>query len=82
MAKGKAPRSNGIIVEVFFSMWLVISREYTKMIHDAIVNDYVPHNVMKSLITLLHKGGERKHLSNWRPITLLNVPYNFFTKVL
>jgi hypothetical protein len=82
MAKGKALGPNGIIVEFFLSMWLVIGREYTKMIHDAILNDYIPRIVVRSLITLLHKGGERKHLSNWRPITLLNVSYNFFAKVL
>jgi hypothetical protein len=84
MAKGKAPRPNGIIVEFFLSMWLVIGhQEYTKMIHDAILNDYFPHNVTRGLITLLHKGGERKHLSNWRPITLLNVSHTIFiAKVL
>jgi hypothetical protein len=52
MAKGKAPGPNGIIVEFFLSMWLVIGREYTKMIHDAILNDYFPHNFTRGLITL------------------------------
>jgi hypothetical protein len=55
MANGKAPGHNGIIVEFFLSMWLDIAKKYTKMIHDAILNDYFPRNVTRGLITLLHK---------------------------
>ncbi|CAK9857665.1 unnamed protein product [Sphagnum jensenii] len=54
MAKGKAPGPNGIIVEFFLSMWLVIGREYTKMIiHDAILNDYFPHNFTRVLMQVI-----------------------------
>jgi hypothetical protein len=45
MAKGKALGPNGIIVEFFLSMWSIIGKEYTKMIHDAILNDYFPPSV-------------------------------------
>jgi hypothetical protein len=34
------------------------------------------------LITLLHKGGNRKNLGNWRPITLLNIAYKILAKAL
>jgi hypothetical protein len=37
MAKGKAPRPDGVIVEFFLYMWLVIGKEYMKMIQDSIV---------------------------------------------
>ena len=38
----------------------------------------------KCIITLLHKGKslERDNLSNWRPITLLNVDYKIATRAL
>ncbi len=39
MAKGKAPRPNGVIVEFFLYMWLVMGQKYTKMIQDSIMND-------------------------------------------
>ncbi|CAK9190057.1 unnamed protein product [Sphagnum troendelagicum] len=53
-AKGKAPGPNGRIVEFFLSMWLVIGREYTKMmIHDAILNDYFPHNFTRVLMQVI-----------------------------
>ena len=34
------------------------------------------------LIILLHKGGNRSLLSNWRPIMLLNMTYKIFAKTL
>jgi hypothetical protein len=61
MAKGKALGPNGVIVEFFFCMWLVISKEYMKMIQDFIVNENFPLGVTKGLITHLHKGGEKKN---------------------
>jgi hypothetical protein len=55
MAKGKARRSNGVIVEFFLCMWPVISKKYTKMIQGSIVKGSFPPRVMRGLITLLHK---------------------------
>jgi hypothetical protein len=34
------------------------------------------------MIALLHKGGERLALTNWHPIMLLNLNYNFFAKTI
>lgn len=34
------------------------------------------------MIALLHKRGVRKALTNWRPITLLNMGYKIFAKAL
>ena len=38
----------------------------------------------RGIITLIHKGKElsRENLSNWRPITLVNVDYKIATKAL
>jgi hypothetical protein len=38
--------------------------------------------VTQSLATLIHKGGEKKALSNWQPIILSNVIYICFAKTL
>ena len=34
------------------------------------------------MLTLLYKKGERADISNWRPISLLNVDYKIITKLL
>jgi hypothetical protein len=53
-----------------------------KMIQDSIMNGNFLLGVMKRLITLLHKGVKKKQLSNWKPITLLNVTYKIFAKAI
>jgi hypothetical protein len=80
MVKGKALRPDGLIVEFFFCMWSIIGKEYMKMIQDSIVNNNFPLWVTRGLITLLHKGGKKKQLFNWKPITLFNVTYKIFAK--
>jgi hypothetical protein len=52
------------------------------MVHDVVKNDIFPLGVTRGMISMLHKGGERGKLTNWRPITLLNVAYKLFAKAL
>jgi hypothetical protein len=41
----------------------------------------VPSSWKTSVITLIHKKGERDNLSNWRPISLGNTLYKLYTKL-
>jgi hypothetical protein len=82
MAFGKSPGPDGITVEFYRSLWPVFGEEYLAMLQTAISRGSLPHGVTEGLIVLLHKGGARSSLNNWRPITLLNVSYKLFTKVL
>jgi hypothetical protein len=52
------------------------------MLNLSILGGSLPPNTTEGLIVLLHKGGCRKSLNNWRPITLLNVTYKLFAKCL
>jgi hypothetical protein len=52
------------------------------MINDSIQRGCFPESMNHGLIALLHKGGEREGLGNWRPITLLNNSYKIVAKVL
>jgi hypothetical protein len=36
----------------------------------------------KGVLTLLHKGGGREDIKNWRPLTLLNWDYKIISKLL
>lgn len=63
-------------------MWPVIGPDYLRMIREATTRGSLPPGVTDGLIILLHKGGTRSFLNNWRPITLLNSTYKLFAKVL
>jgi hypothetical protein len=52
------------------------------MINEAVRSNRLPPGITSGLISLLHKGGERGKLTNWRPITLLNVAYKLYAKAL
>lgn len=66
----------------FLSMWVVIGREYIEMVRCSIQKCHFPPWVVRRLITMLHKRGEKKKLINWRLIMLLNVTYKISTKTL
>jgi hypothetical protein len=52
------------------------------MLHESIQSGGLLPGITKELIVLLHKGGKRITLNNWRPITFLNVSHKLFAKAL
>lgn len=82
MKAGKAPGPDGITLEFFQCYWGLIGEDFAHMIQESIQKGRLPTGVTRGMITLLHKGGPRKALTNWRSITLLNMGYKFFAKAL
>jgi hypothetical protein len=82
MASGKSPGLDGVVIEFYKVFWELIGEEFHRMVLRAINLGRLPPGVTNGLISLLHKGGVRGQLTNWRPITLLNVGYKLFAKVL
>jgi hypothetical protein len=64
IAKGKTSRLDGVVMDFFLDMWSIIGKEYTEMVQTSILRRHFPLGVTKGLITLLHRGRERKQLSN------------------
>ena len=56
--------------------------EFHSIILDSIQIGKLPKGMNKGLIALLHKGGPTNKLTNYRPITLLNVSYKILAKAL
>lgn len=52
------------------------------MVQQSTQNGKFSLGVTSGMIALLHKGGERKALTNWRPITLLNLSYKILPAVV
>jgi hypothetical protein len=82
MPSGKALGPEGVITEFYKKFWNLIKVDYMEMVYKAVRANRFPPGVTKGAITLLHKGQERGRLTNWRPITLLNVAYKLYAKTL
>jgi hypothetical protein len=52
------------------------------MVQHSITQGHLPKGMNDGLIALLHKGGTTEELTNYRPITLLNVSYKIVAKAL
>lgn len=82
MKAGKAPSPDGIVLEFYKVYWDTICIDFLRMITDSVQRGQLPAGVTHGMIALLHKGGSRQNLTNWRPITLLDMGYKIFAKAL
>lgn len=82
MANNKAPGKDGVITEFYQKFWPLIRSDYMAMISDALAAGWFPNGVTCGVLAMLHKGGPRSLLTNWRPIALLNVVYKLYAKAL
>ena len=82
MSRGKSPGPDGIVLEFYKVCWNFLGAEFTSMINESVREGRLPPGVTQGMIVLLHKGGDRQALTNWRPITLLNLGYKIYAKAL
>jgi exonuclease III len=82
MKVGRAPGPDGIILEFYKIYWDLICKDYMNMLRQSFQAGRLHPGMTQGFIFLLHKGGERLKLTNWRPITLLNISYKVLAKAL
>ena len=83
MKNGKSPGTDGITVEFYKIFWGDIKTFFTNSINYSFENLSMTELQKQGLITLLPKPNkDLSLLSNWRPITLLNVDYKIATKTI
>ena len=72
----KSPGEDGIISEFYQLFWQDIKNEFFEVVEFFLKFEYTLSGLQyKGVLTLLHKGGEREDIKNWRPLTLLNCDY-------
>lgn len=80
---GKTPGSDGLPPEFFSMFWQFLAPYYCASLDHSIQMGSMSVSQRRGLITLVPKKGEdRRYISNWRPITLLNTDYKIYTKAL
>lgn len=82
LARAKSPGPDGIAVEMFQEYWDFLGFDYSQIVATALQNGRFPPEVTTGQIVLLHKGGDRQRLHNWRPTTLLNSTYKIVAKAI
>ncbi|KAL3675999.1 hypothetical protein R1sor_025947 [Riccia sorocarpa] len=82
MKTNKAPGQDGLTIEVLQACWGFVVDDCIKMIHAVWTKKRVLKADCQGIIKLLPKGGEKKRLGNWRPISLMTLTYKIISKIL
>src|SRR6266498_4982349 len=81
MEHNKAPGLDGFPAEFYQKFWDVIKGDLMQMFQDLHSGDLPIFSLNFGVITLIPKIQEANLIQQYRPICLLNVSFNFFTKV-
>ena len=82
-SKNKSPGLDGITAEFYRVFWDQIKEKLFLVYEESFLKGILPECLRTGVVTLLEKKGkDRSDISNWRPITLLNLDYKLLTKTL
>ena len=83
MQNGKSPGSDGLPKEFYVKVFPIIGDVFVQVINNSFTNGLLSNTQRYGLITLIcKKPEESEKLTNWRPISLLNVDYKIISKTL
>ncbi|KAL3689560.1 hypothetical protein R1sor_015869 [Riccia sorocarpa] len=82
MKTNKAPGLDGLTIEVLQICWDFVGDSCVKLIHTIWAKKKVLPADCMEVIKLIPKGGDRKLLGNWRPISLMSLTYKIVAKLL
>lgn len=77
----KSPGADGLPKEFYLKCWRIISREFTLVVNDALSGN-VPKSFLDGIVVLVRKKGNKKDMSAFRPISLLNFDFKTVSRIL
>ncbi|KAM9972117.1 hypothetical protein ACTFIW_003470 [Dictyostelium discoideum] len=82
LQEGKAPGLDGLI-PTFYKNHINQLLPLLIPLYNHFWNDSIPKSFKQGMIIILYKNkGDANHLDNYRPITLLNVDYKIYSKII
>jgi hypothetical protein len=78
----KAPGLDGLTADMARTCWEFINPVCCAAVRSFWEDHLLATTELACVIKLLHKGGEKELLSNWRPISLLTLVYKIIAKIL
>ena len=83
MKKAKVPGNiGGILVEFYTWGWKIVKKQFVEVLQYVQKTEDVHDKFLDGLIAVVHKKGDTKEIKNYRPLTLLNVDYKIYAKVI
>lgn len=82
IASDKAPGPDGLGSEFYKTFATDLAPLLAEVYNACIEKGEIPEYMSEATIQLLFKKGDKQDIKNWRPITLLNVEYKIFTKII
>ena len=82
MKKGKAPGPDNITLDLIRNAGEPIHVRLARLFNECLKKSKTPEEWNKAILILLYKNGDPRDMNNQRPISLLNVIYKIFTKVI
>ena len=80
--ESKAPGPDNITIDLIDAAGDIINDKLATLCNECLIQSKVPEIWNEAIIILLHKKGDQKNISNYRPICLLNNIYKLFTKII
>ena len=78
----KSPGLDGLPVEFYTTFWPLLKSDLHAVSTYAFTHTSLSSSQQHAVLTLLPKTGDLRLLRNWRPLSLLNVDYKLFAKVI
>ena len=82
MKSSKSPGEDGLPIEFYRTFWNEIGSFLVSVYNDCFDNNILPLSMRRSIISLIHKKGDKTDIENYRPISLTNTDYRILTFVL
>ena len=79
----KVPGNDGLPIEFYKTFWDFLEEPLVKCVNESFVKGKMSPLQLQAVITLIEKKDhDRCDLTNWRPISLLNVDAKIVSKVI
>ena len=78
----KAPDERGMVAELFKEGGEEVAGQLTELFNEVLRTGSPPEEWASIVFIMIHKGGERWRVGNYRPVALLNIGYKIFAGAL
>ena len=79
----KSPGNDGLTVEISKTFWGILGKLLVESLNCAFDHGELSNSQKQAIITVIEKKGkDRRHISNWRPISLINVDTKIGSKAI